>query len=346
MHGKRGGTGRRLVLAAAVGVILIACSSTTSELTAAEMPSVPEPSAASVAATDAEAEVTQRPEAATAITPTTTPPPTATPWPTAAPQPTATARPTATPEPTTPPIVSLRPNTTSAISFADGPDGDVVGWLFASSQIRSTTEPSRHVADQTWREIETLDGRTGWLPEANIVAWQTGDAERHLDATLRAVLGDRYVRPLTPAFEADWAADTFGQYVEAVNGGDFATAYATRSAALNASMSLQSFTESMRTSLLSPVVRGQITDVSYGQHTGIDITVAFASTQGADLGPSGQTCSVWVLDYELFSSFHPIPVISGARTLLDSPYSCQSLSIPELDLDAFACRTSSTCFET
>jgi len=278
-----------------------------------------------------EAEPTVPPTTATPVPPTATPTPTATPEPTATPTPTPTPEPTATPTPR--PVLELRPNTQNSLSFKDAPGGGVAGWLYASSRVSTTAEAPREVDGQTWLEVVTLDGRTGWMPEGELVPWQSGDAARHVRGTLGSVLNNRYVRPSDPPAAVGWAEATFDQYVAAVNRQDYATAYASRSPGLNSTMSLQGFSNSMSSTRMSSVVVGQISNVSYGnQQTSFSATVAFVSTQAANLGPSGQTCSVWILTYDLSSTWQPTPLIFGARVLDGSPFACSSLSIPEPSL--------------
>lgn len=102
-------------------------------------------------------------------------------------------------------------------------------------------------------------------------------------------------------------ATTFANYFAGINGGDYHLAYSQLSPRLQSSYA--AFAEGVSTSY----------DFDFKVHSvtatppGARVWLSFVSLQAADMGPDGEACTRWSLDYELVWAGSGQMVIDGAR---------------------------------
>lgn len=101
-----------------------------------------------------------------------------------------------------------------------------------------------------------------------------------------------------PGLERDPAPgplDALTDYFLGINSGDYATAYAVLSPRLQAEQGLGEFEDSTRTSYDSDFELLEVTE----RDDGVLVGLAFTSLQATGMGPDGETCTRWELDYLL-----------------------------------------------
>ena len=121
--------------------------------------------------------------------------------------------------------------------------------------------------------------------------------------------------------EAPSMAATFQRYGDAVNSGDYETAYnlLTPSVRTDAG-TLEEYSQQLATSYWTAI---EIVDVAAVDATTDDVEVTFTTEQDPDFGPAGQTCSQWWVSYRMVldAGFWQI---DRASPLAD-PVACSSL---------------------
>jgi hypothetical protein len=88
-------------------------------------------------------------------------------------------------------------------------------------------------------------------------------------------------------------------YFTAVNSGDYATAYAQLDPSEQAMQSEAEFAANISTSQDSNIAIGALSVTSNGSYL---VDVSFTSRQSADLGPNGDQCDNWTLQYTMVNS--------------------------------------------
>ncbi len=113
--------------------------------------------------------------------------------------------------------------------------------------------------------------------------------------------------------------DTLEAYAGYVNVGRYAEAYDLFSPEQRARVgSLDDFVADMASTQIAGI---DVQTVSTYTNTEASARVGFVSTQDAALGPNGQTCSEWTLDYD-FVDLGTGWLIDGAKNVGDSPNDC------------------------
>jgi hypothetical protein len=92
---------------------------------------------------------------------------------------------------------------------------------------------------------------------------------------------------------------TLTTYFNAVNSGDYATAYAQFGPQEQATQGESQFAANMATSQDSNIAIGVVSATSSGSYL---VNVSFTSTQSADKGSNGDQCDNWTLQYTMINS--------------------------------------------
>ncbi len=85
-------------------------------------------------------------------------------------------------------------------------------------------------------------------------------------------------------------------YVDGINGGVPANAYALFSPSMQAGSDFDDFSRGVSTSFISDYTVTSVESLSAGRN---QVRVSFVSEQAPEFGPDGQTCSVWDLTYTM-----------------------------------------------
>jgi serine protease Do len=166
------------------------------------------------------------------------------------------------------------------------PDGDAAGIVSAGSDAPGdayavSQDAARGLLD-AW-EVENLG-----IPSVRCdSAGERDDLQRiPLDVTVTSE------HPEAPSM-----AQTFQRYGDAVNSGDYATAYNLLTPSVRADSGiLEEYGQELATSYWRAI---DIIDVAAVDTTTDDVEVAFTTEQDPGFGPAGQTCSQWRVSYRM-----------------------------------------------
>lgn len=95
--------------------------------------------------------------------------------------------------------------------------------------------------------------------------------------------------------DAAGIAETFASYATGINSGDYDTAYDDLGPATQAQVSRQEFADTHTSSYLFDLHLEAVTGAAGAD----EAVVKFTSVQDADQGQNGQTCSVWLITYQM-----------------------------------------------